>query len=329
VKRVVHLLGPSHGGIRRHVRFLAEHPPPGYATGGVLGPPELGPSFPGVGFRPLSRTAFPSVPRDADLLHAHGLTVGSVAFRRRRPPVVLTMHMDVPVQGRTAAAPWLRTLAPFVVRRADAVIAVSDKIRTLAPGSHSIPPAVAPLPAPSRPREDVRAELGAPPDAVVLLALARLHPDKALDVLIDATREAGVVVWIAGEGPDRGRLERLARGTPVQLLGHREDPADLLAAADALAMPSVGEGYPIAVVEAVTARIPVLATRAGAIAEIVGDAGLLIDVGDRLGFAEAVRSFAADPALRERLTERAAARSLPSPEELVRRVGAVYDDVTR
>ncbi len=329
MRRVAHVLGPSRGGIRRHVRYLAGHPPAGWETSAVWGPADLAPYFEGLPFRPLRRRDLARAGWDADVVHAHGLSVGAAALRPRRPPVVLTMHMDLPVQGRTAANPLLRAAAPVVVRSADAVIAVSGRIRSLFPRARYIPPAVDPLPAPARSRDDVRADLGAAGGDVVALALARLHPDKALDVLVEAVAASGAVGWIAGEGPDHSRLERLARGAAVRFLGYRDDVADLLGAADVLAMTSVGEGYPIAVVEAITAGTPVIATRVGAIEEIVADAGLLVPAGDRAGFAEALTRFTRDADLRAGLTARAREVRLPTPEELVARVGCVYEEVVR
>lgn len=325
-RRVVHLLGPSRGGIRRHVRYLAAHPPRGWVTEAIAGPEDLAPYFTGLPFVPT--TGLGSLrPPAADLLHVHGLTPGTVALRPARPPVVLTLHMDLPVQGRTARWPILRVAARPIIARADAVIAVSDRIAARFRRARSIPPAVDPLPPPSRSREAVRGEVGTPEDAVVALALARLHPDKRLDVFIDAVRRSGAVGWIAGEGPARARLEEMAAGAPVRFLGYRDDPADLLEAADLVAMPSRGEGYPIAVVEAITGGRPVLGADVGAISEIVGDAGVVVDPDAADAFAAALAELVREPDLLRRLQDRAAARSLPTPGSLVARIGAVYDEV--
>lgn len=325
-RRVVHVLGPSRGGIRRHVRYLATNPPSGWATEAIAGPEDLAPYFAGLPFVPTSTLGYLRPPA-ADLLHVHGLTPGIAALRPARPPVVLTLHMDLPVQGRTARWPILRALARPIVARADAVIAVSDRIAARFRRARSIPPAVDPLPPPSRSREAVRAELGASDDAVVALALARLHPDKRLDVFIDAVRRSGAVGWIAGEGPDRARLQEQAAGSTVRLLGYRDDPADLIEGADLVAMPSRGEGYPIAVVEAITRGCPVVAARVGAIAEIVGGAGVVVDPADGDAFAAALSELVREPDLLRRIRDRAAVRSLPTPQSLVGRVGAVYDEL--
>jgi glycosyltransferase involved in cell wall biosynthesis len=329
-KHVAHVLGASRGGMRRHVRYLAEHPPPGYATLGVWGPADLRRYFASVPFHDLGRLALFRPPAQASLVHAHGFEAAMVALRRRRPPVVMTVHIDLRSQGRTAHSALLRGLARLSARRADAVIAVSEPAARYFPGARIIPPAFEPLPTPRRSRIDVRAELRTPEDRVVVVSVARLHPDKGLDAFIDAVAGAvGAEGWICGEGPSRDELERRAAGTSVRFLGHREDIADVLGAADVFALPSVGEAYGIAVVEAIGAGLPVVVSSAGAMSEIAGDAGLVVAPGDRSAFVEAVERLASDADLRERLSAQARAAPPPDPDELVGRIGSVYDEVTR
>ncbi|HVL80060.1 MAG TPA: glycosyltransferase family 4 protein [Actinomycetota bacterium] len=327
MRSVLHVLGPSHGGIRRHVRHLAANPPPGWETAGVAGPADLAPYLEGLPFRPASALSVPGM-RSVELVHAHGLTAGAwTGARPLRPPIVLTLHTDPTRVGRSSRSRALGAVAPLVVARAAAVIAASAEVAGAFTGAVHIPPAVDPRGAAVRPRAEVRAELGAGPDDVVVLTLARLSPEKDLDILLDAVREAGCLAWIAGDGPERRRLERLADGLPVRFLGHREDVADLLAAADVFALTSRSEAYPIVVVEAVTAGLPVVATRVGQVPDIAGDAGLLVAPGDRTAFAAALRTVTGDPSARVQLARAARAHALPTPAELVERVGAVYDEV--
>ncbi|MGH2759215.1 MAG: glycosyltransferase family 4 protein [Actinomycetota bacterium] len=327
-EHVAHVVGPSRGGMRRHVRYLAEHPPAGYETLGVWGPADLGSYFDTVPFHAVERVPLIRPPKEAAVVHAHGFEAGLVALRRRRPPVVMTAHIDLVSQGRTAGSATLRALVRLTARRADALIAVSETAGRHFSGARVIPPAFEPLPAPRRSRSEVRAELGTPDDRVVVVSVGRLHPDKGLDVFIGAVARTGAEGWICGDGPLRGRLERLASGTSVRLLGHRDDIADILGAADVFALPSVGEAYGIAVVEAIGAGLPVVVSSAGAMSEIAGDAGLVVAPGDRTGFARAVERVAGDPALRASLGARARGAPKPDPDELVGRIGAVYDEVT-
>jgi glycosyltransferase involved in cell wall biosynthesis len=327
-KRVAHLLGPSHGGVRRHVRYLAEHPPPGYETLGVWGPAELQDYFQATLFHSAGGGPLFRAPAQADIVHAHGFRAGLAALRRVRPPVVLTAHTDLTTQGRTARSWLVRALARLSAHRSEAVIAVSRRAAGHFAGAHVVPPAFEPLDAPMRSRADVRAALGTPAERVVVVAVARLHADKGLDVFIEAVSKSGAEGWICGDGPLRTELERRAAGTTVRLLGYRDDVADVLGAADMFALPSVGEAYGIAVVEAIAAGLPVVVSDAGAMPEIAGRAGIVVEPGDRAAFERAVVRLVNDEAERRALGARAREQGTPDNDELIRRVGLVYDEVT-
>jgi glycosyltransferase involved in cell wall biosynthesis len=320
------VLGPSRGGIRRHVRYLAEHPPPGYETLGVWGPDDLRPYFERLPFHPRRR--FASAPR-ADVVHAHGFEAGIVALPPRRRPVVLTVHIDPTTQGKTGRSRLFRALARVTAARADAVIAVSERTAESLRGATVVPPAVEPLAAARRSRTEVRAELGTTDDRIVVITVARLHPDKGLDLFIDGVSASGAEGWICGDGPLRSDLEARATGSSVRLLGYRDDIPDLLAAADMFALPSAGEAYGIAVAEAIAAGLPVVVSAAGAMPEIAGDAGVVVDPGDRTAFTDAVGRLVSDDRLRADLSARVRHRPPPDNDDLVARVGRVYDRVTR
>jgi glycosyltransferase involved in cell wall biosynthesis len=328
VKRVAHVLWHSAGGIRRHVRTLASSPPDGWTTAGVYGPPELRDYFAGVDFVPITQRDLFSPPGDVDLVHAHGMTAGVTALTRRRPPVVVSLHVVVGKSGRTKRAPLAALLARRIVKRADAVIAVSAEAAAAFPFARVIAPAFDALGEPTRDRASVRAELGAAADDVVTVAVARLDPTKRLDLFITAVEASGGIGWIVGDGPEREQLEALARGSRTRLLGHRDDVADVLAAADVFALPSSSESYGIAVAEAIAAGIPVVATSTGAIGELVGDGGILVPPDDADAFVNAVRSLVTDD--RIRATRARAAQSVVPPDasSLIAELGGVYDEVT-
>jgi glycosyltransferase involved in cell wall biosynthesis len=326
-RRVAHLIGRSAGGIRRHVRYLAKHPPSGYETLGVWGPPELEDYFDDVPFyraTPLDRVRGP---KRAHVIHAHGLTAGGVVLQPMHEPVVITVHTDITTQGRTAHSRALRVLAHRIAARADAVIAVSDVVARAFRGARVITPPTEPLPPPTRTSYDTREALGTPQDRVVVIAVARLHRDKGLDLFIDALRETAAEGWICGDGPLRAELASRAAGTNVRLLGQRDDIANLLAAADVFALPSVGEAYGIAVQEALSSGLPVVTSDAGAMPELVGDAGIVVAAGDRTAFVDAVHETIANEALRTDLVRRARARHFDDPAGLVAQIGAVYDEI--
>lgn len=159
------------------------------------------------------------------------------------------------------------------------------------------------------PRPVRRADFETPDDAVLLLALGRLHESKAYDVLLDAMSQTPdhIHLWIAGEGPERKNLEsrigRLGLQDRVRLLGWRTDRAALLAACDICVFPSRYEPFGTVFVQAWAARRPVVVSDADGPRQFVRDGvdGLMVEAGDAFALAQAIASLAADPALRARL----------------------------
>ncbi len=159
------------------------------------------------------------------------------------------------------------------------------------------------------------AALPLPPGAPMVLALGRLHRNKAFDILIRALPLLpGVHLVIAGEGPERAALAALARGLAVQdrlhLLGWRTDQAALLARCDLLACPSRHEPLGNVVIEAFSASRPVVAADAAGPSELIvpGRDGLLVPREDPDALAAAVNAVLADPALAARLAQSGRAR---------------------
>ena len=141
-----------------------------------------------------------------------------------------------------------------------------------------------------------------------VLAMGRLHPNKAFDVLIRAMRGLpGVQLVLAGEGPERPALEALARAEgvadQVHMPGWRTDRAALLAACDALAVPSRQEPLGNVVVEGWSAGRPVVAADAAGPRELIrpGEDGLLVPREDAEALAMALRTLLGAPLLAQRL----------------------------
>ncbi len=159
------------------------------------------------------------------------------------------------------------------------------------------------------------AVLPMPPDAPVVLALGRLHRNKAFDILVRALPLLpGVHVVIAGEGPERAALLSLARDLGVadrlHLPGWRTDQAALLARCDLLACPSRHEPLGNVVIEAFSASRPVVAADAAGPAELITPDrdGLLVPREDPGALAAAVADVLAQPALAARLGQAGRAR---------------------
>ncbi|MEP3115769.1 glycosyltransferase [Nisaea sp.] len=149
-----------------------------------------------------------------------------------------------------------------------------------------------------------RSVFGTPKDAPLLLALGRLHRNKAFDVLIRALAKVpDAYLWIAGTGPEEGALKALAIEldvvSRVVFLGWRDDTADLLATANILVCSSRVEGLGNVVIEAWARDRPVVAARSEGPVHLIrdGETGLLAELEDAEGLAAKLKAVIADKVL--------------------------------
>jgi len=269
--------------------------------------------------------------RPADVVYATGMfTRTALACALTRRPFVLKLTGDPAFErarwrsavggdvdafqrgGGGAQAAVLRTVRAWTVRRASHVVCPSAYLRSLALGwgipadRISVLPNAAPPAHVSATRDALRAQFEL--DGPTVAFAGRFGPQKALDVLTEATERAGVALLVAGDGGEP------PRGGHVRLLGPlpRERTLDLLAAADAAVLSSAWENFPHALVEALAVGTPVIATEVGGVTEIVEDGvnGLLVPPNDVAAFEAALRRYFGDDELQQRL--RAAA--VPSVE---------------
>jgi glycosyltransferase involved in cell wall biosynthesis len=157
------------------------------------------------------------------------------------------------------------------------------------------------------------------------LLVARLSPEKGVDVAIDACRLAGIPLVVAGDGPEREALARRAGDGAVRFVGQVDDVelATLRArAAIALAPSRSGETFGLAAAEAMAAGLPVVASRVGALPELV-EPEALVAPGDPGAMAVAVTRFAGDREAGARARERV--RALCAPEAIASTLADVYD----
>lgn len=171
-------------------------------------------------------------------------------------------------------------------------------------------------------RAALRAELGFAPQHVVFVCVARFAPQKAHDVLLAAFERArerapdARLLLVGGDpfGDGRERTEALARslglseGGRVVFAGIRRDVPRLCGAADVFVMSSLWEGLGLVFLEAMAARLPVLATDVSAVPEVVrdGETGRLVPARDAHALAAGMVELAGDPELRARLGRRGA-----------------------
>jgi glycosyltransferase involved in cell wall biosynthesis len=263
--------------------------------------------------------------RRADVVYSTGMFGrSSLGAALARTPVVLKLTADPAFErarrrglvegevgefqagGGGPAGTVLRRARDAALRRAAHIVCPSAFMRdlVLSWGVPSERVSLLPNPAP-------RADDAEPFDAgghPVLAFAGRLTAQKDLGTAFAAI--AGTRLLVAGDGPDRGRLEQLA-GPNVEFLGPlpRAQVLGVLRAVDASILTSLWENFPHGVVESLAMGTPVIATRTGGVAEIVrdGENGLLVDPGDPAAFAAAVQRYLDDDALRERLRANAVA----------------------
>jgi glycosyltransferase involved in cell wall biosynthesis len=268
----------------------------------------------------------------ADAVYATSMirraAIGSSLGRR---PLVVKLVSDEAFERATRSGRYSGTLDEFqavggvrtrllratrtrALRKATHVFCPSAYLRDVAlrwgldPERISVLPNPAPTIPQMPPRDELRRDLEL--EGSVLVFAGRLGPQKAVGVLLDALVDAdGVSLAIAGDGPERGALERrageLGLDGRVRFLGSvpRETVLRLFRAADASVLPSAWENFPHTVVEALAVGCPVIATAVGGVPEVVrdGENGLLVGPNDAAGLAAAIRRFFADAELRERL----------------------------
>jgi glycosyltransferase involved in cell wall biosynthesis len=176
-----------------------------------------------------------------------------------------------------------------------------------------------------------RAQFETPEDAPLALALGRLHRNKGFDLLLEAVAQVeGLYLWLAGEGPLAGDLERqtasLGIGGRVRFLGWREDVPALLASCDCLVSSSRIEPLGNTIIEAWAAAKPVIATSCSGPAELIANeqTGLLVPLEDAAALAAALRRVIGDRILAAALA--AAGRAAFEAEFSEARVVAAYRD---
>jgi glycosyltransferase involved in cell wall biosynthesis len=170
-----------------------------------------------------------------------------------------------------------------------------------------------------------------PPGARVLLAVSRLTRQKGVDVAVAALRELpdDTVLVVLGEGPERNELERLATELDVDgrafLLGRVPDVAAWLERADVFVHPARWEGFGLAVLEAMLAGLPVVATDVSSLPELLGTSGLLVPRDDPGALARGAAAALERPELGADLQARA--RSQFSVARMADRTAGLYADL--
>ena len=291
-----------------------------------------------------------------EVIHAHGLRAGALAVlaakrlpAAKRPRVVVTLH-NLPV-GSAPTRLVGKALHLVVVKGADYVLTVSPDLLEKAKQLGLKAGEIAVVPAPARGCMDHVAQpeisqdsaqsldagsgvdsgsgYGASSDtdcdaAPRVLTIARLAPQKGLDLLLEAAtliKQRGInFTWlVAGDGPLKAQLNQqiATAALPVKLLGRREDIGALLSQADVVVQTSYWEGQPLTLREAMQAGRAIVATDVGGSAYTLAGCGQLVE--PQAGpLADAVVAVISDPKRRETLeaASRAAVAKIPGETQL-------------
>jgi len=286
-------------------------------------------------------------------------------IRNQRPTILHTslFHANLPGRffGRLVGVPiiissertmameseWRYRLNRWTISMVDRVVAVSKEVGEFSISHIRLPaqkvvviyngveiPSLSP-----DTREKARLELGLPPDALVCGAVSRLDPVKGIDDLIlafaqvEATRAAYLV--IVGEGPERQRLEKIVQDIGVSdriiWAGYRAGVPHLLPAFDIFVQPSMHEGLPNTVLEAMAAGLPVIATGVGGTPELVvnGKTGLLVPPANPAALADAITALSENPVARGSMgwAGRQRVQQHFTIEEMVQKTEQLYEDL--
>lgn len=339
MKRVLHILPHQGGGAEVYISMLEAAP--GYVHERV---------YLSEGRTP--RSALTSLPsrlpsiarqmRSADAVHVHGDAAATILspFLGKRPSIITTHGLHLLRRTTGAAQAGIRFSLRRAVSGSKAVIATSQseldeltrcisvadcrKARVILNGVR------APLLISGADRTRIRTELGVGPDAVLGLFAGDLEPRKepilaAAAAVRVARQGVPFVLAFAGDGSLHDAL-RAHSGSAIRLLGFRDDLDQLMSASDVFVHPASREGMSLAVLEAMSHGLAVVAADVPGNAEAVATAGLLFAVGDESALAANIMQLCADAKRRENLGMTARLRSAAAfdPERFVAETIDVY-----
>ncbi|WP_425616576.1 glycosyltransferase [Anatilimnocola sp. NA78] len=285
----------------------------------------------------------------AGLIHAHQYTP---FFYSRAPgwlgprvPVLFTehgrMHPDLPNRKRML-------FNRLFLRSQDRVVAVGESVKTALVKNEGIPGnkieviyngvRLDDFTTDASLREQMRSELGIRPQQPVAIQVARLDYLKDHSTAIRAAarvreQHPDFQLLLVGEGPERAKIEHeiLERdlGATVRLLGLRSDVRQLLAAGDLFLLTSISEGIPVTLIEAMAARLPIVSTDVGGVAEVVLDGrnGWLAPAKNDEALATGILKVLRNPAQAQQLASAGAERAhdLFSEGQMHRSYATIYD----
>ena len=276
------------------------------------------------------------------ILHAslfHANLPGRILGRLAGVPIIVCSERTMAMESE-----WRYRLNRWTIGLVDRVTVVSTNVRDFCVSHVGLPADKLVLihngvELPDRPlasRLEARAALGLPPAGLVIGAVSRLDPIKGIHFLIQAfAHVAGACLVVVGDGPERAALEsladRLGTTSRIHWAGRRCDVLYLLPAFDLFVQPSLYEGLPNTVLEAMAAGLPVVATAVGGTPEVVVDGvtGLLVPSGDPDALAQAITTLLCNAGLRRTMGQVGQERVVChfSVAQMVHRTEQLYEEL--
>lgn len=359
--KVVWVVRPAEGGILHHLRQLLKGLDDWEIT--VAAPPLLKDQLPVKrflelelvdGLRPKQDLA--AVRRlkrllrqeNAQIVHAHGLKAALITAAalapRRHPHFLFTAHNALP-ESSSPFANWASTLVQrWLFSGMTTIISVSDAVRAqlirYVPESKvlTIYNGICSSEFGQCPVEVSRRALNLTPEELVVGTVARLIPDKGVSTLVEAVSLVAKILprlhlVVVGDGPERARLEayaaRLGLESRAHFLGWRDDVPSLMAGWDCFALPTLGEGFNLSVLEAMASRLPVVVSDLPSLREAVipGKGGLLVPPGRAADWAAALLHILKDPVKAKAMGEfnRERVEAFFGAERMVSSTRALYE----
>ena len=280
-----------------------------------------------------------------EILHCHepkSRLYGAIVSRMTGIPMVATHHLWT---GQNLRTRLVESIDAVVLHGCDKVIAVSTSVAESMRRVHVSRRRIEVIPngidlssfRDELQTDELRASLGIPPEMPVIGAVGRLDIQKGHERLIEAAKkitDAGQDAFyiIAGEGVERPRLESLIRdlglSAKVLLPGYQSDIRPYLAMMDVFVLPSRREGTPMALLEAMAMRKPVVATAVGGVPDVLTDGidGIMLPE-NGAGLGDALLRLLRDPAFARQMAR--GGRRRVETEFSSSRMAARYEDVYR
>jgi sugar transferase (PEP-CTERM/EpsH1 system associated) len=286
----------------------------------------------------------------ATIVHAHQYTPFSYALLargwRRSPRIVFTEHGRHQPDYRR----WKRVFVNrLLTAPSDRIVAVGQAVRRALIDNEGFAPRrveviyngvdLQRIASGAAHRVETRASLGLRPDQIVLIHVARLDYLKDHATAVSAVKQLvddvpNLRYVIVGDGPLRSSIEKQVEQESLQnhvlFLGTRQDIPQLLAMSDIFVLPSVSEGIPLVLIEAMAAGLPVVATAVGGVPEMIdsGVQGILVPPRSAGALADALRTLIRNPALRQAMSAagKVRARERFGEESMLERYRELFRD---